>query len=100
MEEATRRWWNGKGRLARRDVWLVRHTRWKVIARAGDTEMGAVLRWEFKTEREAMLMVDCLLRAGTAGQWREQESGAPPPGGNDDMSTAPTKPASGTRRAE
>lgn len=75
----TRRWWNGVwGRLARRDVWLVRHTRWKVIARAGDTETGKMLRWEFETEREAMLMVDRLLRADVAGQWREQDPGPSP----------------------
>ncbi|MEV0811108.1 hypothetical protein [Micromonospora sp. NPDC050200] len=46
-----------------------------MIARTGDTETGTVLRWEFETEREAVLMVDRLLRADTAGQWREQEAG-------------------------
>ncbi|MGV9764921.1 hypothetical protein [Micromonospora tulbaghiae] len=75
MEEVVRRWWNGSwGRLARRDVWLVRQTRWKVVARAGDSETGKVLRWEFETEQEATGMVDRLLRADTAGQWREQET--------------------------
>ncbi|MGY4898639.1 hypothetical protein ACWEEK_24030 [Micromonospora aurantiaca (nom. illeg.)] len=78
MEEVVRRFWNGVwGRLARRDVWLIRETRWKVIARAGDAETGKVLRWEFETEPEAMLMVDRLLRADAAGQWREQEAGRP-----------------------
>lgn len=93
-----RRWWNGVwGRPARRDVWLVRQTRWKVIARAGDTETGKVLRWEFETEPEAMNMVDRLLRADTAGQWREQEAGAPPRGASDDTSSAPARPDSGGR---
>lgn len=35
-----------------------------------------MLQWEYETEREAMLMVDRLLRADTAGQWREQDSRA------------------------
>ncbi|MEU8263988.1 hypothetical protein AB0C02_25615 [Micromonospora sp. NPDC048999] len=79
MEEVVRRWWNGTwGRLARRDVWLVRQTRWKLIARAGDSETGKVLRWEFDTKQEALHMVDRLLRAETAGQWREQDPAAPP----------------------
>ncbi|MFI7335901.1 hypothetical protein [Micromonospora aurantiaca (nom. illeg.)] len=79
MEEVVQRWWNGTwGRLARRDVWLVRQTRWTVTARAGDAETGKVLRWEFDTEPEAMQMVDRLLHADTAGQWRQQEPGAPP----------------------
>ncbi|WP_245718812.1 hypothetical protein [Micromonospora rhizosphaerae] len=78
MEEVVRRWWNGCwGRLARRDVWLVRQTRWKLIARAGDSETGKVLRWEFDTEPEALHMVDRLLRAETAGQWREQDPASP-----------------------
>ncbi|MFG1952493.1 hypothetical protein [Micromonospora sp. NPDC048830] len=90
MEEVVRRWWNGSwGRLARRDVWLVRQTRWKVIARAGDTETGKVLlRWEFETEREAARMVDRLLRADTAGQWREHQPGATPGDGSGDASSA------------
>ncbi|MFG2058527.1 hypothetical protein ACGFI9_31335 [Micromonospora sp. NPDC048930] len=93
MEEVVRRWWNGSwGRLTRRDVWLVRQTRWKVIARAGDTETGRVLRWEYETEQEAALMIDRLLRAGTGGQWREQEAGAVPRDGSDDTSRAPARP--------
>lgn len=79
MEEVVRRWWNGSwGRLARRDVWLVRQTRWKVIARSGDSETGKVLRWEFDTQQDADLMVERLLRADTAGQWREQQVKATP----------------------
>ncbi|MCW3815828.1 hypothetical protein ONA91_15390 [Micromonospora sp. DR5-3] len=94
MEEVARRWWNGVwGRLARRDVWLVRETRWKVIGRAGDTETGKVLRWEFETEPEAMLMVDRLLRAETAGQWREQEAAAPPGVAATDTNSAAARPA-------
>ncbi|MFI7650520.1 hypothetical protein ACIBTZ_31255 [Micromonospora sp. NPDC049460] len=78
MDEEVRRWWNGIwGRLARRDVWLIRRTRWTVVARAGDTETGKVLRWEFETEPEALRMVDRLLRADGAGQWREQGRGGP-----------------------
>ncbi|MET8912403.1 hypothetical protein [Micromonospora sp. NPDC004551] len=80
MQEVVRRWWNGIwGRLTRRDVWLVRETRWTVMARAGDTESGKVLRWEFDSEPQALEMVDRLLRADTAGQWREQDRGTPPP---------------------
>ncbi|MFR9780331.1 hypothetical protein ACL02O_30295 [Micromonospora sp. MS34] len=72
MQEVVRRYWNGVwGRLRRRDVWLVRQTRWTVVARAGDTETGKVPRWEFETEPEAVHMVERLLRADTAGQWRE-----------------------------
>ncbi|WP_231605728.1 hypothetical protein [Micromonospora sp. HK10] len=78
MQEVIRRYWNGVwGRLARRDVWLVRQTRWMVVARAGDTETGKVLRWEFDAEPEAVRMVERLLRADTAGQWREQTGGRP-----------------------
>ncbi len=80
VQEVVRRWWNGIwGRLTRRDVWLVRETRWTVMARAGDTESGKVLRWEFDSEPEALQMVDRLLRADTAGRWREQTNGTPPP---------------------
>jgi hypothetical protein len=43
--------------------------------RAGDTETGRVLRWEFETEPQALRMVDRLLRADSAGQWREQGRG-------------------------
>ena len=79
VEEVTRRWWNGIwGRLARRDVWLIRETRWKVVARGGDVETGKVLRWEFDTEPDAMIMVQRLLKADTAGQWREQATGDSP----------------------
>ncbi|MEU2610642.1 hypothetical protein ABZ570_03510 [Micromonospora sp. NPDC007271] len=93
VEEVVRRFWNGVwGRLARRDVWLVRQTRWRVIARAGDTETGKVLRWEYDTEPEAMAMVDRLLRADTAGQWREQAAGTPPQPTGDDTSSPPTGP--------
>ncbi|WP_107074385.1 hypothetical protein [Micromonospora sp. MH33] len=93
-----RRLWNGVwGRLARRDVWLVRQTRWTVIARAGDTETGKVLRWEFDTEREAADMVDRLLRADTARQWREQAGGTPPQPSGGDASGSPAGPTVGQR---
>ncbi|MFI6266677.1 hypothetical protein [Micromonospora sp. NPDC051006] len=76
------RWWNGVwGRLARRDVWLTREIRWRVVARAGDSETGRILRWEFDTEAEARAMVARLLRGGS-GRWREQTvdaAAAPPP---------------------
>ncbi|WP_050778249.1 hypothetical protein [Micromonospora sp. ATCC 39149] len=72
MDEVVRRWWNGVwGRLARRDVWLVRHTRWKVVARSGDGETGKVLRWEFDSQTDAQDMVDRLLRADSPGSWQE-----------------------------
>ncbi|MFI7426845.1 hypothetical protein ACIBPB_07640 [Micromonospora sp. NPDC049836] len=54
-------------------MWLVRETRWTVMARAGDTESGEVLRWEFDSEPEALQMIDRLLRADAAGQWREHD---------------------------
>ncbi|MEU8264122.1 hypothetical protein AB0C02_26295 [Micromonospora sp. NPDC048999] len=93
MEEVVRRLWNGVwGRLARRDVWLVRQTRWTVIARAGDTETGKVLRWAFDTQREAADMVDRLLRADSAGQWREQTAGTPPQPSGIDASGPPAGP--------
>ncbi|WP_431902208.1 hypothetical protein [Micromonospora chalcea] len=80
MQAVVRRWWNGVwGRLARRDVWLVRQTRWTVVARTGDTDTGKVLRWEFETEPEALTMVERLLRADTGGQWREQDQTGPKP---------------------
>lgn len=60
------------GRLARRDVWLVRQTRWKVVARAGDSETGSVQRWEFDSPEAAQEMIDRLLRAPSPGSWREQ----------------------------
>ncbi|MFJ5620802.1 hypothetical protein [Micromonospora sp. NPDC093243] len=66
------------GRLARRDIWLAREVRWHVVARAGDSEAGKVLRWEFDTEDEARQMVQRLLRAD-GGQWREQPSKAAEP---------------------
>ncbi|WP_199716616.1 hypothetical protein [Micromonospora musae] len=79
--ELVGRWWNGVwGRLTRRDVWLAREVRWHVIARAGDSETGTVLRWQFDTEDEARMMVRRLVRAD-GGQWREQTGTAatPPP---------------------
>ncbi|MEU7171471.1 MULTISPECIES: hypothetical protein [Micromonospora] len=96
MEEVVRRWWNGRwGRLARRDVWLVRQTRWSVIARAGDSETGKVLRWDFDTQRDAGLMVERLLRADTAGQWREQQPRATPQAVvNDEPGSRPPSPGS------
>ncbi|MGC4750158.1 hypothetical protein ACLQ28_31505 [Micromonospora sp. DT201] len=43
-----RRWCSGQspgtGQRNRRDVWLTRKVRWKVTARAGDSETGRVLR--------------------------------------------------------
>ncbi|MDG4803615.1 hypothetical protein [Micromonospora sp. WMMD980] len=79
MEEVTKRWWNGSwGRLTRRDVWLVRQTRWRVVARAGDTETGNLLGWSYDSLDDATAMVDRLLRASTSGQWREQQSGSLP----------------------
>ncbi|MFI6129448.1 hypothetical protein [Micromonospora sp. NPDC051141] len=79
VEEIVRRWWNGAwGRLARRDVWLVRQTTWQVVARAGDTETGKVLRWTYDSPGEAEAMVDRLLRAESTGRWREQHGGPPP----------------------
>ncbi|WP_262286408.1 hypothetical protein [Micromonospora sp. MA102] len=88
-----RRYWNGVwGRLARRDVWLVRQTRWTVVARAGDTDTGKVLRWEFETEPEARAMVERLLRADAAGQWREQDGSGPPTAPQRDQRPGPAAP--------
>ncbi|SCF28381.1 hypothetical protein GA0074696_4073 [Micromonospora purpureochromogenes] len=53
------RWWNEVwGRLTRRDVWLAREVRWHVVARAGDSETGKVLRFN-----EARAMVRRLVQA-------------------------------------
>ncbi|MFF0172929.1 hypothetical protein [Micromonospora profundi] len=80
MRDVVARWWNGIwGRLGRRDVWLVREVRWKVTARAGDSESGRVLRWEFDTEDEALAMVKRLLAADAGGQWRKQSGDNQPP---------------------
>ena len=77
VEDVAARWWNGIwGRLGRRDVWLTRQVRWKVVARAGDSETGRVLRWEFDTEPEALAMVQRLLAADAGGSWRKQAGGA------------------------
>ncbi|WP_244365808.1 hypothetical protein [Micromonospora echinofusca] len=101
MEEVVRRWWNGSwGRLARRDVWLVRQTRWKVVARSGDSETGKVLRWEFDTQRDAGLMVERLLRADAAGQWREQQVGATPRAVVEDVRPAVGRPPQGAESGE
>ncbi|WP_255508795.1 hypothetical protein [Micromonospora sp. A202] len=76
VRELKGRWWNGVwGRLARRDVWLTREVRWHVIARAGDSETGKVVRWKVDTEDEARQMVKRLVQAD-GGQWREQTGGA------------------------
>ncbi|WP_247663832.1 hypothetical protein [Micromonospora sp. U21] len=73
------RWWNGIwGRLGRRDVWLTREVRWKVVARAGDSENGRVPRWEFDTEADALAMVKRLLAADAGGQWRKQAGDSAP----------------------
>jgi hypothetical protein len=64
------------GRLGRRDVWLTREIRWKVIARVGDSETGRVLRWEFDSEPEALAMVQRLLAADAGGSWRKQAGDA------------------------
>jgi hypothetical protein len=70
MAELVGRWWNGVwGRLARRDFWLSRETRWQVVAREGDSETGRVMRWEFATEDEARETVR-RLRAARSSQQR------------------------------
>ncbi|MET8354812.1 hypothetical protein [Micromonospora sp. NPDC005206] len=79
VEDVAGRWWNGIwGRLGRRDVWLTREVRWKVVARAGDSENGRVLRWEFDTEADALAMVKRLLAADAGGQWRKQAGDSAP----------------------
>ncbi|MDH6466369.1 hypothetical protein M2302_006577, partial [Micromonospora sp. A200] len=67
------------GRLGRRDVWLTREVRWKVIARAGDAETGRVLRWDFDTESEALALIHRLLAADAGGSWRKQDGDASSP---------------------
>ncbi|WP_247663590.1 hypothetical protein [Micromonospora sp. U21] len=66
------------GRLGRRDVWLTREVRWQVVARAGDSENGRVLRWEFDTEADALAIVKRLLAADAGGQWRKQAGDSAP----------------------
>ncbi|SIM58233.1 hypothetical protein [Micromonospora cremea] len=79
VEDVAGRWWNGIwGRLGRRDVWLTREVRWKVVARAGDSENGRVLRWEFDTEADALAMVKRLLAVDVGGQWRKQAGDSAP----------------------
>ncbi|MEV0811379.1 hypothetical protein [Micromonospora sp. NPDC050200] len=56
-----------------------RETRWKVIARTGDSETGRVLRWEFDTEAEARAIVERLLAADAGGTWRQQTADASSP---------------------
>ncbi|MCM0675095.1 hypothetical protein NCC78_10390 [Micromonospora phytophila] len=76
VNELAGRWWNGTwGRLTRRDGWLAREVRWHVVAKAGDSETGKVLRWEFDNEGEARQMVRRLVQAD-GGQWREQAGDA------------------------
>jgi hypothetical protein len=77
-----RRWWNGIwGRLARRDIWLIRQTRWLVRARQGDAESGRVLWWHYDTRQQAQAMVDRLIQADGSGSWRElpTDTGQPDP---------------------
>jgi hypothetical protein len=75
-KELVTRWWNGTwGRLTRRDVWLAREVRWHVVARAGDSEKGKVLRREFDAEDDARQMAKRLVQAD-GGQWREMDGGA------------------------
>jgi hypothetical protein len=47
----------------------------ELLARAGDCETGAVLRWQFNTEDEARAMVQRLVQAD-GGRWREQTGDA------------------------
>jgi hypothetical protein len=69
------RWWNGAwGRLVRRDVWLVRETRWRVLARQGDSETGKFIEWDFATEEDARAMVERLLQPEGPGRWREMSN--------------------------
>ena len=64
------KWWNGRwGRLARRDVRLIKHTTWQVDALEGGAE-GKVKTWTFDTEEAARAMVDRLLATGGDG-WRD-----------------------------
>lgn len=74
------RWWNGIwGRLARRDIWLGRQTRWQVRARQGDSETGREMVWSFDNETDARAMVDRLMRAEGAGTWQELPIPSLPP---------------------
>jgi hypothetical protein len=70
--EVVGRWWNGIwGRLARRDIWLIRQTRWLVRARQGDSESGRVLWWRYDSQQQAQAMVDRLIHADGPDSWRE-----------------------------
>jgi hypothetical protein len=78
--EVIARWWNGIwGRLARRDIWLVRQTTWRVVARRGDVETGRVRHWDYDTEAEARVMINRLMSIDGPGQWQEQPTRTPPP---------------------
>jgi hypothetical protein len=66
------RWWNGRwGRNLRRDIWLLRETRWMVRARHGNADAGREAVWEFAMEHEARAMVDRLIRADSGNGWKD-----------------------------
>ncbi|HEU5107180.1 MAG TPA: hypothetical protein VFT95_01250 [Micromonosporaceae bacterium] len=81
--EVIGRWWNGIwGRLARRDIWLVRHTSWRVVARRGDTESGRVRHWDFDAEADARRLINRLMSIEGPGRWQEQPTRTRPPIGD------------------
>lgn len=70
--EQVGRWWNGTwGRLARRDIWLLREVRWRVLAREGDSDTGRELAWAYADEASARAAVQKLMDAASPGDWRE-----------------------------
>lgn len=74
------RWWNGIwGRLGRRDIWLVRHTSWRVVARRGDADTGRVRHWDYDREEEARQLLSRLMSIEGPGRWQEQPTRTPPP---------------------
>lgn len=69
-DELVQAWWNGRWRLARRDVHLkFRPARWVVETREGGPA-GSSRTWEYDTERQARQMVDRCVETGGDG-WRD-----------------------------
>jgi hypothetical protein len=65
--------------MARRDIWLVRQSIWRVVARRGDAESGRVRHWDYETEADARQMVERLMAIESPGRWRAQAARTAPP---------------------
>jgi hypothetical protein len=69
-DELVQAWWNGRWRLARRDVQLkFRPAQWVVEVREGGPD-GDSREWEYNNERNARQMVNRCIETGGDG-WRD-----------------------------